>query len=110
MTSLERAMMYFGWVMAVPTLFLLVVFLFAYLMAWRNVLRGLRGGVCRVCGCTDGDCRGCILLTGEPCSWIDKKRTLCSACVDHLDAADVSLVRADLLPPDCPSLNARRRG
>lgn len=33
---------------------------------------------CRVCGCTDLDCRGCIQRTGEPCWWIEED--LCSAC------------------------------
>lgn len=33
---------------------------------------------CRVCGCTDDDCSGCIARTGEPCHWI--KPGLCSAC------------------------------
>ena len=34
---------------------------------------------CRVCGCTDEDCRGCIEKTGEPCHWVEED--LCSACV-----------------------------
>lgn len=34
---------------------------------------------CRVCGCTDRDCRTCVLRTGAPCSWVAKD--LCSACV-----------------------------
>lgn len=33
---------------------------------------------CRVCGCTEDDCRQCIERTGEPCHWIE--RDLCSAC------------------------------
>jgi len=33
---------------------------------------------CRLCGCTDDDCRQCIERTGEPCSWIAPD--LCSAC------------------------------
>ena len=33
---------------------------------------------CRVCGCTDDDCRGCIQRTGSPCSWVEAD--LCSAC------------------------------
>lgn len=33
---------------------------------------------CRVCGCTDDDCRQCIEKTGEPCSWVEQD--LCSAC------------------------------
>lgn len=39
---------------------------------------------CRVCGCTDLDCRGCIERTGEPCSWVPELATsagpICSAC------------------------------
>lgn len=34
--------------------------------------------ICRVCGCTELDCRGCIERTGSPCSWI--AIDLCSAC------------------------------
>ncbi|MBT7163463.1 MAG: hypothetical protein HN904_11830, partial [Victivallales bacterium] len=26
---------------------------------------------CRVCGCTDGDCQGCIERTGEACHWVE---------------------------------------
>ena len=33
---------------------------------------------CRVCGCTDADCSGCIERTGEPCHWV--AANLCSAC------------------------------
>jgi hypothetical protein len=33
---------------------------------------------CRVCGCTDDDCRQCIQKTGEPCYWVEAD--LCSAC------------------------------
>jgi chromosome partitioning protein len=33
---------------------------------------------CRVCGCTDGDCRQCVEKTGKPCFWIADD--LCSAC------------------------------
>lgn len=40
---------------------------------------------CRVCGCTDLDCSGCIEKTGAPCSWIPELETdegpICSACV-----------------------------
>jgi hypothetical protein len=34
---------------------------------------------CRVCGCTEFDCSGCIEKTGAPCSWVEVD--LCSACV-----------------------------
>jgi hypothetical protein len=37
---------------------------------------------CRVCGCTDDDCSGCIARTGEPCYWVDTD--LCSACAETL--------------------------
>lgn len=33
---------------------------------------------CRICGCTDDDCRQCIEKTGEPCYWVEDD--LCSAC------------------------------
>lgn len=35
-------------------------------------------GPCRVCGCTDLDCRGCYERTGTPCHWVEAD--LCSAC------------------------------
>lgn len=35
---------------------------------------------CRVCGCTDDDCSGCIERTGERCYWVSEN--LCSACVE----------------------------
>lgn len=33
---------------------------------------------CRVCGCSDDDCRQCIQKTGSPCHWVEED--LCSAC------------------------------
>jgi hypothetical protein len=38
---------------------------------------------CRVCGCTDDDCRQCIEKTGEPCYWVEED--LCSACAGKED-------------------------
>jgi hypothetical protein len=35
---------------------------------------------CRICGCTDDDCRQCIEKTGSPCHWVEED--LCSACVE----------------------------
>ena len=35
---------------------------------------------CRICGCTDLDCRQCINKTGEPCYWVEED--LCSACAE----------------------------
>jgi hypothetical protein len=49
-------------------------------MAWANQLQQ-----CRVCGCTDNDCRQCIEKTGEPCHWVEPN--LCSACLSHLSTA-----------------------
>ena len=33
---------------------------------------------CRVCGCTEGDCRKCVEKTVMPCHWVEED--LCSAC------------------------------
>lgn len=39
---------------------------------------------CRLCGCTERDCRGCVERTGAPCSWVEEpgadRLGLCSAC------------------------------
>jgi len=35
---------------------------------------------CRVCGCTEADCSGCIAKTGQPCTWVEPD--LCSACTE----------------------------
>lgn len=37
-------------------------------------------GVCRQCGCTDADCAHCVKKTGQPCSWANSERTLCTVC------------------------------
>lgn len=39
---------------------------------------------CRVCGCTDNDCRQCIEKTGHPCYWVENN--LCSACVSESES------------------------
>jgi len=45
----------------------------------KNVLVSvLRVRQCRVCGCTETDCRPCIEATGVPCHWVAPN--LCSAC------------------------------
>lgn len=60
---------------------------------------------CRVCGCTDRDCSGCIARTGQACSWVEDD--LCSACAPPQTmaqllersanaAADAGLVLAQL--------------
>jgi hypothetical protein len=36
---------------------------------------------CRICHCTEDDCRQCIEETGKPCSWIAGEPDLCSACL-----------------------------
>lgn len=50
---------------------------------WKRSTETVRYGTCRVCGCTDHDCRGCIERTGEPCHWVEAD--LCSACVGRED-------------------------
>ncbi|HVU38076.1 MAG TPA: hypothetical protein VHC95_07055 [Opitutales bacterium] len=40
---------------------------------------GSKNRRCRVCGCTEDDCRQCIAKTGQPCHWVEPD--LCSACV-----------------------------
>lgn len=42
---------------------------------------------CRVCGCTDNDCRQCIEATGHPCYWVQPD--LCSACDGQVKAVRV---------------------
>lgn len=51
---------------------------------------------CRVCGCTQNDCRQCIEKTGSPCSWVEPD--LCSACVPT--AGDLKLSKLDRFPAD----------
>jgi hypothetical protein len=59
-----------------------------------GTIAGVRA--CRVCGCTEHDCRRCVERTGEPCCWVDAD--LCSACVGRRAAAgtDAGLVFRDL--------------
>lgn len=38
-------------------------------------------GKCKVCGCTDDDCRQCIESQGFPCSWVEDD--LCSRCANQ---------------------------
>lgn len=51
---------------------------------------------CRLCGCTDQDCRKCIEKTGEPCFWWEPD--LCSACVET--GAAPLVLPSDLLVQD----------
>lgn len=50
--------------------------------AMAGDLRGEARGRCRVCGCTEHDCRGCVERTGRACSWASDLQDLCTACVD----------------------------
>lgn len=54
-------------------------------LAASGLRNAAAAGVCRVCGCTDIDCRGCIARTGEPCHWVEDD--LCSACAPAAAAA-----------------------
>jgi hypothetical protein len=45
-------------------------------MTYRHINTTQRA--CRVCKCTDSDCRQCIAKTGQPCYWVEED--LCSAC------------------------------
>jgi hypothetical protein len=47
---------------------------------------------CRICGCTDDDCRQCIEKTGMPCFWIEED--LCSACLNEA-YPDESMIPAE---------------
>ncbi len=47
---------------------------------------------CRVCGCTDHDCRQCIERTGMACHWIGAD--LCSACAANDDRSSSKRKRA----------------
>lgn len=38
---------------------------------------------CKVCGCTNEDCRNCIEKTGKACHWVEED--LCSACEKEYD-------------------------
>jgi len=51
------------------------------LEAWARQALVMATGrrACRVCSCTDADCRQCIARTGQPCHWVEDD--LCSACV-----------------------------
>jgi hypothetical protein len=42
---------------------------------YHPIIKGIR---CKVCGCTENDCRQCIEKTGRPCYWVTAD--LCSAC------------------------------
>lgn len=41
-----------------------------------------RKNECRVCGCTEDNCKQCIERTGQPCHWVENN--LCSACTPEM--------------------------
>jgi len=51
----------------------------------RRVAEVKRVPACRVCGCTDEDCRVCIEAQGFPCSWVEPN--LCSRCARAIKAS-----------------------
>lgn len=55
-------------------------------------------GACRVCGCTEQDCRGCVERTGDPCEWTSPKKDLCTACLPLLET-DFGVLFTGYAPP-----------
>lgn len=53
----------------------------SYEEAYSQAIDYLEKRRCRVCGCTDDDCRQCIAKTGKPCHWVEMD--LCSACEEE---------------------------
>lgn len=51
---------------------------------------------CKVCGCTEDDCRQCIEKTGSPCVWVEAD--LCSACSAYISKNPSAKILRDLLP------------
>lgn len=47
---------------------------------FRTRFQTIKKRRCRICGCTDDDCRQCFEKTGKPCYWIEPD--LCSACAE----------------------------
>lgn len=47
-------------------------------------------GQCRVCGCSDLDCRQCVEKTGRACTWVEDD--LCSACLPSFEAVGIRFV------------------
>ena len=50
----------------------------------EGVVEHIEDRRCRLCGCTDADCRQCVEKTGQPCYWV--LDDLCSACLDEATA------------------------
>jgi len=50
-------------------------------------------GKCRVCGCTERDCRLCAERQGYECCWMDfDRQDLCSACAPLLEVEVCSIL------------------
>lgn len=66
-------------------------------------------GRCRLCGCTDADCRGCVEVIGRPCSWV--ARELCSACapmeLTPQGVAELGSLERVIRHPDQPGRKGR---
>lgn len=60
---------------------------------------------CRVCGCTELDCSGCVERTGQPCWWVEPD--LCSACSSD-ELAELS--GRQVAPPVPPEPRAVNQG
>lgn len=69
-------------------------------MGKSALISGTHLRTCRVCGCTDSDCRQCIEATGKPCHWV--QADLCSRCADEIyHAADAAAEVHETLVPGC---------
>lgn len=55
--------------------------LWSFLAQIGHVCPPLAVPSCRVCGCTEADCAGCLARTGKSCHWVEVD--LCSACVEQ---------------------------
>ena len=66
---------------------------------------------CRVCGCTNEDCTGCLQRTGKPCYWVAPD--LCSACRNATPTKVGQSPPAQLdsrpTPPICSPATIRQR-
>lgn len=67
-------------------------------------------GRCKICHCTELDCQRCIDVSGEPCSWANEERTLCTRCVgaafrslteEEAHTEDAEVTGAVPSPEDC---------
>lgn len=66
----------------------------------------LPAGVCRFCGCTDGD--ACVVDDGfgpVGCSWIDRDHRVCSACI-AVARAELHYLRGSVIVGELPNMGA----